>query len=180
MPDFGHAWPPLLIAAALLGLAVLEHGVGTTGRPLSGAATAVDGDTIRLAGARVRLLGIDAPELAQTCTGPDGQDWRCGAAARTKMAGLLAGGKVECRTSGRDVYGRPLADCRIGEVDLGRAMVVAGLAVADGGFSPEEAAARQAKLGIWGGSFIRPAEWRREHGEMAPPNPLGHLLRWLC
>lgn len=179
MPGFGHAWQPLLIAAALLGVAVLEHGVGTTGRSLSGIARAVDGDTIRLAGTRVRLLGIDAPELAQTCTASDGQDWRCGAVARARMADLLAAGQVECRTGGRDVYGRPLANCRVGDTDLGRAMVVAGLAIADGNYSREEATARQARLGIWSGSFIRPAEWRREHGETAPPNPFGHLLRWL-
>lgn len=179
IPDFRDAWPPLLIAAALLGLAVAEHGLGTTGRPLSGIAEAVDGDTIRLAGDRVRLIGIDAPELAQTCTGANGQAWRCGEVARAKMAGLLAGGKVACRTDGRDVYGRPLADCRVGDTDLGRAMVGAGLAIADGSYSREEAAARTERLGIWDGSFTRPAEWRREHGETAPRNPFGHLLRWL-
>jgi endonuclease YncB( thermonuclease family) len=178
MPGFGHSWQPLVIAVALLGLAVAEHGVGRTGRPLSGVARAVDGDTIRLAGRRVRLVGIDAPELAQTCTGPDGQEWRCGAAARTEMAHLIANGTVGCSTSGDDVYGRPLADCHVGDVDLGRAMVVAGLAVADGNFTREEAAARQARVGIWNGSFTRPAIWRREHGETPPPNPFGHLLRW--
>jgi endonuclease YncB( thermonuclease family) len=178
MPGFGHTWLPLLIAAALLGLAVAERGLGSAGRPLSGVARVVDGDTIRLAGTRVRLVGIDAPELAQTCTRPDGHEWRCGAAARTEMARLVAGGTVACRASGRDVYGRPLADCHVGDVDLGRAMVVAGLAVADGNFAREEAAARQARAGIWNGSFTRPAIWRREHGETPPPSPFGHLLRW--
>jgi endonuclease YncB( thermonuclease family) len=94
------------------------------------------------------------------------------------MASLVAGGEVACRADGRDVYGRPLADCRVGDLDLGRAMVIAGLAVADGNFAGEEAAARLARRGIWNGSFTRPAIWRREHGETPPPNPFGHVLRW--
>jgi endonuclease YncB( thermonuclease family) len=179
MPGFGHAWPPLLLVAVLLALAVLEHGLGAVPATLAGEARVVDGDTIRLAGQRVRLLGIDAPELDQTCTDAGGQNWPCGAAARTMMAGMLAKGAVDCASSGRDRYGRPLADCRVGSLDLGQAMVAAGLAIADGNYSKEQQEAQGAKLGIWAGSFMLPAEWRREHGEVAPPTPFGHLLHWL-
>lgn len=179
MPGLGHAWPPLAIAAALLVFATLEHGLGTAPIPLHGQASVVDGDTIRLAGQRVRLLGIDAPEREQSCTGAGGEAWACGEVARTAMAKLLAGGAVDCAASGRDRYGRPLADCRVGAVDLGRAMVADGMAVADGNYLNEEQAARQAKLGIWAGSFILPAEWRREHGEGAPATPFSSLLHWL-
>ena len=35
--------------------------------PLHGTATVVDGDTLDLGPSRIRLFGIDAPELAQTC-----------------------------------------------------------------------------------------------------------------
>ncbi len=41
--------------------------------PLTGAATAADGDSIEIAGNRIRLEGIDAPELAQTCADTQGQ-----------------------------------------------------------------------------------------------------------
>jgi endonuclease YncB( thermonuclease family) len=43
-----------------------------TARPsfadVSGPATVVDGDTLVVAGEHVRLQGIDAPEMHQTCT----------------------------------------------------------------------------------------------------------------
>lgn len=179
MPGFGHAWPPLAIVAALLVFAALEHGLTTAPIPLHGRAYAVDGDTIRLAGQRIRLLGIDAPEREQSCTGATGEVWACGEAARAAMAKLLAGGGVDCAASERDRYGRPLADCRVGGIDLGRSMVASGMAVADGAYLNEEEAARLAKLGIWAGSFTPPAEWRREHGEGMPPAPFGRLLHWL-
>ena len=53
---------------------------------LSGTARAVDGDTLDLSGERVRLIGIDAPELDQSCQ-RDGQGWACGDWARiTRLA----------------------------------------------------------------------------------------------
>jgi endonuclease YncB( thermonuclease family) len=43
----------------------------------------VDGDTLRAAnGAEYRLFGVDAPELAQTCTEANGKTWLCGRAAK--------------------------------------------------------------------------------------------------
>jgi endonuclease YncB( thermonuclease family) len=168
-----------MLVAALLLLAVLEHGFGTGSIPLHGTARVVDGDTIRLAGQRVRLTGIDAPEREQSCTDAAGQSWACGEVARNAMQKLLAGGDVDCVAGSRDRYGRPLADCRIGSLDLGRTMVATGMAVADGNYSSEQQAARAAKLGIWGGSFVLPEEWRREHGGGAPPTPFSGLLHWL-
>ena len=36
-------------------------------RDLAGAARVVDGDTLEVKGEKLRLQGIDAPEMAQTC-----------------------------------------------------------------------------------------------------------------
>jgi endonuclease YncB( thermonuclease family) len=47
---------------------------------VAGEPTVLDGDTIVVAGDRVRLQGIDAPELHQMCTAY-GQDWLCGRTA---------------------------------------------------------------------------------------------------
>jgi hypothetical protein len=44
---------------------------------VTGLATVIDGDTIVVADERIRLEGIDAPELHQTCTAY-GQQWACG------------------------------------------------------------------------------------------------------
>lgn len=96
---------------------------------------AVDGDTLRCGGGAahprylVRLLGIDAPELpghcraGRVCTPGDG------AASTRAMAALIAGGTVVCAPQGRDSYGRVLASCSAGGVELSCAMVARGFAV---------------------------------------------------
>jgi endonuclease YncB( thermonuclease family) len=43
-----------------------------------GAVRVVDGDTLDVGGTRVRLHGIDAPEIGQHCNRPDGLRWDCG------------------------------------------------------------------------------------------------------
>ena len=134
------------------------------GRPetMAGAVRVVDGDTIEMAGRRIRLLGLDAPESAQTC-GEPALPVPCGARARDAMRRLVEAGPVTCAATGRDRYGRDLATCRAGAADLGAAMVLAGQAVAAGRYLAEEAAARGARRGIWAGPFVAPAEWRRTH-----------------
>ena len=57
---------------------------------------AIDGDTLKSKDAEVRLYGIDAPELYQTCTGADGKAWDCGRAAQAKLKALVARRAVDC------------------------------------------------------------------------------------
>jgi len=45
----------------------------------------IDGDTLDLAGERIRLHGIDAPEKDQTCT-IDGRTWEWGRGERLDAA----------------------------------------------------------------------------------------------
>ena len=58
-----------LAAALVAGLVALAAWLG---RPetMAGAVRVIDGDTIEMAGRRIRLLGLDAPELAQACGDP--------------------------------------------------------------------------------------------------------------
>ena len=122
---------------------------------------------------RIRLLDLDAPELAQTCTSRVGRDWPCGRDAQTLMRQLLAAGDVTCAGTGRDQYDRILAHCRNGASDIGAAIVLAGLAVARDGYGAEEGKARSAQRGIWAGTFTDPAEWRRANaGEPQGFTPL--------
>ncbi len=93
------------------------------------------------------LIGIDAPELEQSCTDATGGDWACGRAARDSLKRLLAGDDVTCTPHGRDRYGRILARCVAGSVDLGLSMIEAGLAVADGDYAGDEAAATSGEEG---------------------------------
>lgn len=130
--------------------------------PVAGRARAIDGDSLRLGGTDIRLRGIDAPELGQRCQRPGG-DYGCGQAARAWLAGRLTAGETICEPSGLDRYGRTLALCRIGGEDLAAALAREGLAISYGGYEQEEAQARGARRGLWGGTFELPADWRRRH-----------------
>ena len=120
---------------------------------LRGAARVVDGDTLEVSGETVRLYGIDAPERAQTCAGPDG-DWPCGRWARRRLQALVAGG-VSCDDRGSDRYGRVLSVCHglADGVDINADMVVAGAAVAFRRYALDyvgaEAVAQHAGAGLW-------------------------------
>lgn len=131
---------------------------------LEGEAEVVDGDTLRVGAATVRLQGIDAPESSQTCTDRSGGEWACGKSATRALAQLAARGTVRCDPMGKDVYGRILAVCRTGEVDINRQLVLDGWAYAfvkyDSRYRPEEDAARRAGRGIWRGGSEAPWEWR--------------------
>jgi endonuclease YncB( thermonuclease family) len=144
----------------LAGAAVLASWFDPAPAALSGAARPGDGDSFHLGGDRVRLLGIDAPEYAQTCTGSDGHAWPCGRSARDRLAGLLKGGAVQCQPEGRDKYQRVLAVCQVAGTDIGRLMVAEGLAISSGRYAGEERAARSSRRGIWAGSFDTPRDWR--------------------
>lgn len=84
-----------------------------------------DGDTLRCNGQRVRLLGIDAPELPDHCRRGrqcvEGDPY----AARAYLESLTRT-TVECTSQGEDRYGRTLARCRADGVDLSCAMVQSG------------------------------------------------------
>lgn len=130
---------------------------------LSGRATVVDGDTLDIAGSRIRLFGIDAPERSQLCE--IGQvSWPCGRNAEAILAGATRGRDVDCRGNGRDRYGRLLAVCYVGGESLNARMVRDGWALAYRRYSlayvGEEAEARAAGRGVWQGPFIEPWEWR--------------------
>jgi len=131
---------------------------------LSGQATVTDGDSIRIGKTRIRLHGIDAPERRQTCIAED-QTWRCGDAATQALKDAIGGQPVSCTKRDTDRYGRVVAVCRVGAVNLNAWMVLQGWAVAYRRFStdyvPDEDAARVAKRGMWRGEFVMPWEWRR-------------------
>src|SRR6476646_8794798 len=88
------------------------------------AQTVVDGDTIKLNGTTYRIWGIDAAETKQACA--DG--WMAGKEATAAMLKLVKGRTVTCEEKVKDRYGRTVALCRADGVDLGAAMVSAGMA----------------------------------------------------
>jgi endonuclease YncB( thermonuclease family) len=155
-----------------------------------GPARVVDGDTLEVAGVRVRLEGIDAPESDQTCgrapaaaaqpvaTGAaKPATWACGTAATEAMARMVRGQTVTCRPHGHDVYRRTLATCYAGGRNVNAALVRAGLAWAYIRYSREyvgeESAARADHIGIWQGEAMPAWEWRHREwtaAEAGAPN----------
>lgn len=133
-----------------------------------GPAHVVDGDSLVVSSQRVRLAGIDAPELDQTCQ-RGAVSYPCGREAKAALARLIGGAPVSCAVIGRDRYGRDLAECTAGDADLNAAMVRAGQAIAFGNYELEEGFAQAERAGLWGGEFDRPAEWRREKGRAEEP-----------
>jgi endonuclease YncB( thermonuclease family) len=129
---------------------------------IAGPARIIDGDSLVVAGVEIRLYGIDAPEYRQYCF-RRGRPWRCGVEATRALRALIAGRPVACRAREQDRYGRTVAACAAGGVDLGAAMVASGHAVAYGAYDAEERSAREARRGIWSSSFDRPAAWRARH-----------------
>lgn len=170
------------LAAAILGaLALVAARLGGIGeRSLDGQARVADGDSIELGNERVRLRGIDAPELGQTCRKADA-DYPCGRLARDALVKLIGGAQVTCEGSELDRYGRLLAVCSAKGVNLNRELVQMGWAVAFGDYESEEATARQAGSGLWAGSFDRPRDWRTMHGGMAESEhaTLARIYNWL-
>jgi len=156
-----------LIAAAIV--AVLAAIGLLPGGEIHGPAEAIDGDTLTVGAATVRLYGIDAPELDQPCR--DGQG-ACGLRARQHLNNFVAFRTLVCTRRDTDRYGREVAICRVlrdgdtetahgietSGIDVGREMVRTGQAMAyreiTSLYVPEEPAQFD---------FDPPWDWRAEH-----------------
>lgn len=166
----------LLLLLLLGGAAYLAARLDPLPPRFSGLAHAADGDSLRLRDDRIRLLDIDAPELDQVCWREDGAEWPCGRAAWQRLAVLVDGSHVSCQPEGTDRYGRTLATCTADGRDVAAVLVAEGLALAQGSYGREEAAARAARSGIWGGRFVDPRRWRDEGPGATPDLPLAEQL----
>jgi endonuclease YncB( thermonuclease family) len=150
----------ILVAAALVGVALIAERFVPA---LNGAVRISDGDSFELGGERIRLDGIDAPELHQSCGAPD-KLWPCGERARAALEAIMAEGKVSCRPVDEDRYERAVSVCEAGGRDVAARLVEQGWAVATGlTYAGEQRAARAAGRGIWAGPFDMPADWRAAH-----------------
>ena len=132
---------------------------------LSGVPRVIDGDTIRIGKTRIRLHGIDAPEAKQECF-VNGREWRCGKEATAALKDAIGDEQVNCSRKDTDRYGRVVAVCRVGDLDLNALMVRQGWAMAYRQFSldyvRDENLAERGERGLWRGDFVAPSEWRKK------------------
>jgi endonuclease YncB( thermonuclease family) len=148
----------------------------------TGALHVVDGDSLRRGDTDIRLHGIDAPEYRQTCRDKHGAEYPCGKHAANALRNMMREGEVFCISIETDRYGRAVAVCRRGELEINGEMVRLGWAVAYSRHSLSyvrlEAEARRARRGIWAGRFETPEDYRARQqrlvqgnlGEADPPD----------
>lgn len=94
---------------------------------LAAALTIVDGDTVRIGKERIRLVGIDAPEIhacrkGRICVPGDGQ------ASKRSLERILSG-RITVSKVGRDRYGRTLGHVYSDGRNAACAQIRAGQAV---------------------------------------------------
>ena len=118
-----------ILRAVTLAVALIAAVIGPALADITGPARIIDGDTIDIAGERIRLHGIDAPEAAQTCVA-GGVTWPCGQSATAALAEFIGGAAVSCRARGTDKYGRTIATCYVQGEDIEAWMVLNGWALA--------------------------------------------------
>ena len=125
-----------------------------------------DADSLRAGPVRLRLFGIDAPEMRQSCADKGGQAYACGKAARDWLVAFLPEGAVlSCDLLDQDRYGRLITRCFYQGHDIAARLVAAGWALAWQRYSedyvPVQARARDRKAGLWAGQFEPPWDWRQ-------------------
>lgn len=126
---------------------------------LGGEVRVVDGDTLVVDGARIRIWGIDAPESNQ-----DG-----GAEATAALSEIIQEQEVSFSEVDQDRYKRTVAVIYVDGVDVGREMIARGFAWHyarythnDAGYAAAQKNAQADRAGIWSKKNpLPPWEWRR-------------------
>ena len=136
----------------------------------------VDGDTVHINEYRIRLEGIDAPEMRQQCKKERFKissvigftfykNYNCGEVSKKNLEAKVDRSKIKCISSSKDRYKRYLAKCFKDKINLNQWMVRNGHAVAYRRYSKEyihdEDFAKENKLGLWQGKFLDPEKWRK-------------------
>lgn len=157
----------VIVLIGSLGIYAVERWMRAPDDPVSGNAFVADGDTLTIAGTRIRLIDIDAPELDQTCTDAQGRGWPCGRQSSAQLRSRIRGHNLTCQPKSIDKFGRTLATCALPDgTDINGWMVQQGWAVTSSFanvYGAQQDDAKSAKRGLWAGTFTPPREWRHQH-----------------
>ncbi len=124
------------------------------------------GNTLVISGELVHLCGIDTPDLDQPCLDAERVPYSCGAVARAVLEAVALGRAVDCDLIRFAPGMVPDAICSIQGDSLQVRMVKLGYAldrrdISDGLYFTDETRAASQRMGMWGGAFIAPSQWRR-------------------
>jgi micrococcal nuclease len=134
-------------------------------RFMASVAYVVDGDSIRInrqgKDVNIRIGAIDAPEMGQEL-GPE---------SRENLVKLIGRSRVVVVATGRDRYGRMLADIFVDDRNVGLAQIYDGMAwnfknrsTSRSEYQEAESDARLKGNGIWKTLTPQPPwEWRKDH-----------------
>ena len=124
-----------------------------------------DGDTIKFNNKKIRLHGIDTPEIKQLCKNKNNEDYKCGVKAKLALINLISNHQVKCSIHGTDRYKRLIGTCFIKDININKWLVEKGWALVYRKYSKdyveEELFAKNNKIGLWQGEFLSPWKWRK-------------------
>ena len=113
----------------------------TLAEEISGVPKIVDGDTVHINNKKLRLEGIDAPEMKQQCKKESlkisfiigftfYKDYNCGKISKEKLIDKINGSEINCISTSKDRYKRYIATCFKEKTNLNQWMVRNGYAIA--------------------------------------------------
>lgn len=132
---------------------------------VEGYANAVTGAMLEINSLHVKLLGLEAPYMQQTCADKFGQGYACGQKSRDWLQNWLQNKVVKCHIISPQNNGRATGVCFSEGYDVGAVIVNAGWAVAytknTDIYVPYEQQAGTKKRGLWAGTFYKPWDWKK-------------------
>ena len=154
-----------MLRLALTFTLILLLPISTAHADITGKPRVIDGDTIHIGDTKIRLHGIDAPEMKQTCRTSKGKEQMCGVLSKQALERLVKGQDVTCKGDTRDRYKRLIAVCYVGQLNINEQMVADGWALAYRRYSTDyvraETLAKSRREGMWRTEFVPPWKWRK-------------------
>ena len=133
---------------------------------IEGIGKVIDGDTVHIGSFKIRLHGIDAPELNQKCK-TNKIEWYCGIESSKFLKNMINQKNIYCKTKGKDKYRRYIGVCYILKKNINKTIVREGWAIAykfySRDYENDENFAKKNKKGIWNSVFIEPYLFRKKN-----------------
>ncbi len=134
---------------------------------VKGYARVVTASTLYINGLNIKMYGVDAPDISQTCANHFGQGYYCGREARSWLQNWVENKEVTCHILGKVENGWATGACFVdnNKYDVGAVVVNSGWAVAytqnTDMYVEYEKQAKANRRGLWAGTFYKPWDWRK-------------------